>query len=94
MPKNKNKSEPVEQPVETNETRGQELAALVGTACLAPGCNRPPKTRGLCQSCYQCASKLVKDGATTWEQLEQAHKCRAPYRGGRGRSKKQEWFLS
>lgn len=96
MPKKKNKQqEPEQPPVETpNETRGQELAALVGTACLAPGCQRAPKTRGLCLSCYQCASKLVKDGATTWEALEQAGKCRAPHHGGRGRSAKQQWFLS
>lgn len=93
MPK-KNKQQEPASPVETINANGQELAAIVGSKCLAPDCNRPPKTRGLCLSCYQCASKLVKDGAVTWEALEQAQKCRAPYRGGRGRSKKQEWFLS
>lgn len=95
MPKNNKQKEP-EPTVETNPNPidGEALAAVIGTKCLAPDCKGKPKTRGLCASCYQCASKLVKDKETTWEALEKAGKCRAPYRGGRGRSAKQQWFLS
>ena len=36
--------------------------------CLRDG--RRIRTRGLCNSCYEQARRLVKDGSTTWEDLE------------------------
>lgn len=38
--------------------------------CLHPDCTRPLSTRGNCHTHYNELSKLVKDGVTTWEQLE------------------------
>jgi hypothetical protein len=38
--------------------------------CLI-GCPRPEYSRGLCNSCYQSALRLVKEGETTWEKLEE-----------------------
>ena len=30
--------------------------------CLRPDCGRPAKLRGLCNSCYGVAKKLIKEG--------------------------------
>lgn len=38
--------------------------------CMVPGCDRPAKLRGVCQSCYQNAAKLIQRGGTTWEELQ------------------------
>lgn len=39
--------------------------------CLMPECKSPQKYRGLCESCYQSASRLIRLGRTTWETLEE-----------------------
>ena len=40
--------------------------------CVAEGCNRFAKGRGLCDSHYQTARNWVIDGHGTWENLEKA----------------------
>jgi hypothetical protein len=37
--------------------------------CMVPGCERPAKTRGLCDSHYQSARNSINNGKTTWEEL-------------------------
>ena len=44
------------------------------TTCLACSC-RLVSCRGLCQRCYGRYGKLVRNGKTTWLQLEQAGRC-------------------
>jgi hypothetical protein len=39
--------------------------------CLIEKCERLSKSRGLCFSCYQTATNLIKDKKTTWEKLEE-----------------------
>ena len=46
--------------------------------CLLPGCGRPVKNRGLCNSCNLAAAKLIKAERTTWEQLEEWGMCLPP----------------
>ena len=38
--------------------------------CVKPGCVRFRKARGLCLTCYGHARTLVKEGKTTWAELE------------------------
>lgn len=39
--------------------------------CLTPGCNATNiSSRGLCGTCYQTALAYIKDGLTTWNELE------------------------
>jgi len=38
--------------------------------CMRPGCDRVADSRGLCRPDYIRAAKLVRDGRTTWEDLE------------------------
>ena len=38
--------------------------------CLVPGCGREAKTRGVCPRCATAARKAIKDGKTTWADLE------------------------
>lgn len=41
------------------------------TRCAVPTCERSIlASRGLCNSCYQSALKLVRENRTTWKQLE------------------------
>ena len=38
--------------------------------CLIEGCDRPgDRCRGLCRSCYELASRTVRAGTVTWDQL-------------------------
>lgn len=41
--------------------------------CLALNCSKEPAVncRGLCMKCYSAAKKLVTNGNTTWEALEE-----------------------
>ena len=39
--------------------------------CLYPTCERESKARGLCHSHYQTALRLVKEGLSTWDRLEE-----------------------
>jgi hypothetical protein len=47
------------------------------THCIRPGCNIRPgkKGRGLCDRHHLECHKHVRDGKTTWEQLEQQGLC-------------------
>jgi hypothetical protein len=47
------------------------------TNCLACSC-RLVSCRGLCQRCYGRYGKLVRNGKTTWLQLEREGKARPP----------------
>jgi hypothetical protein len=46
-----------------------------GARCMAPGCSRKERKRGLCDSCYQTFRRMVKAGLTTWEELVEAGYC-------------------
>lgn len=40
--------------------------------CLMPECtDANVKLRGLCTGCYQSASRLIRMGKTTWQELEE-----------------------
>lgn len=43
---------------------------IASTKCLIPGCKRPPKTRGLCTSCYATATKMKLRNETTFDELQ------------------------
>jgi len=55
-----------------------------GKSCVVPGCSREATSRGLCGSCYLAASKLVKQGRTTWEALQARGLALAPTAGRAG----------
>jgi len=59
--------------------------------CLYPGCESAQKVRGLCQTHYQYALRLVKRGKTTWEALEAEGKA-LPAK--RVHSSVSSWFLT
>lgn len=40
--------------------------------CIVKGCDRPARSRGLCNSCYTSALDAVKSGRTTWPKLIKA----------------------
>jgi hypothetical protein len=44
-------------------------------ACLVPNCKRPVIRRGLCDSDYNAAARLVRDGVISWIELEKAGKA-------------------
>ena len=44
--------------------------------CLVEGCTGEVKSRGLCQVCFVYAHRLVNNGKTTWEELEQQGKVK------------------
>ncbi len=55
--------------------------------CLTPGCGREAHIRGLCNRCATGARKAIKDGKTTWEQLEAMGLAKPPKHnviGGKG----------
>lgn len=54
--------------------------------CLVQGCGGPLRSRGLCNSCYTAAKRLVALERTTWEQLVEQG-CALPAFGELGRSK-------
>lgn len=39
--------------------------------CKIEGCGKRAHTRGVCQNCYRKAANLVKNGETSWEELEE-----------------------
>lgn len=43
--------------------------------CIAFGCRRPRKGRGLCDTHLRGLARLVEKGAYTWEYLEKTEKC-------------------
>lgn len=47
------------------------IAKTKETKCLVPGCQNPVgMTRGVCQSCYTNARRLIFEGKASWEDLE------------------------
>lgn len=57
-----------------------------------PKCENEESSRGLCQGCYTVASQLVKNGQTSWQDLEMAGKCKAA--GTEKRTQRIQWLLS
>lgn len=58
--------------------------------CLFPNCKRKVVRRGLCNTCYQTAYRLVQTERTTWKELEDKGKAiSAPPKKGQIT----EWFL-
>ena len=43
--------------------------------CNYPACKRDIRSRGLCNSHYVYAHRLVAEKRTTWEALEESGKC-------------------
>jgi hypothetical protein len=58
------------------------------TECVVEQCYDIVKTRGLCHKCYQYASKLVRRGLVTWEDLEKRGKSLP-----RKRLSRMSWFM-
>lgn len=63
------------------------------TVCLRPGCGRPIRSRGLCEVDYKTASKLVRDGKTTWAKLERSGKALPLSRGKTNHYSPTGWLL-
>lgn len=61
--------------------------------CLRPSCGRVQVTRGLCQTCYKAAKRLVEECKTTWEQIEVDGKCKPKKSWRRTPSQARLWFL-
>ena len=55
--------------------------------CATPGCGREAKIRALCGRCCTAARKAVKDGKTTWEQLEKLGLAKPAKAGAFGHEK-------
>jgi hypothetical protein len=60
--------------------------------CLRPGCSAKVYARGLCESDYEIARRLVKNKLTTWDALAEAGKVKKPARVGR--ATRIDWFLN
>jgi|TARA_R110000851_G_scaffold33206_8_gene88459 hypothetical protein len=58
--------------------------------CLVPKCNQEEQTRGLCNTHYIYASRLVKKNLTTWLSLERKGKCI----NKQANKQMQSWFLN
>jgi hypothetical protein len=50
--------------------------AAPSAACLTSGCGGEAAVRGICRACYWYALREVRNGRTTWEQLEAAGKTK------------------
>lgn len=50
--------------------------AAKAAKCPNPYCEDDTKCRGLCESCYGVAARLVRGKATSWAKLEKAGKTR------------------
>ena len=59
--------------------------------CLYPDCEHPVRCRSLCPVHYATAQRLVKEGRTTWKELEDTGRCGASNRSPYGAYT--EWFL-
>lgn len=58
--------------------------------CLNPNCESKSGSRGLCIPCYNTALEAVRNGVTTWEELEKNKKVKA---ATRGKKHIREWLL-
>ena len=47
--------------------------------CLT-GCGNNSRKRGLCNGCYNIANRMVTDGRTTWDRLEEVGLAKASKR--------------
>lgn len=65
------------------------MRANVNQKCLVPECKNIAVTRGLCNSCYSYARKLVSRKQATWEQLEKNGKILPK----NSQDFKMKWFL-
>ena len=92
------------QPAAQPEAEEQEVSieAFVGivehpTECLRPGCHAKPHGRGLCTTDYNTVARLVKEGRTSWGELEKKGKIlpqgRYRKRGANKRDTVAEWAL-
>ncbi len=54
------------------------------TICLVQDCGREAKIRGLCSRCCTAARKAIKDGKTTWADLESLGLAKAPTHAPQG----------
>lgn len=65
--------------------------------CMYDGCEKKMVSRGLCQSHYAIARRVVKKvKGVTWNKLEKKGKClpaRPPFEGINGASTQRDWFL-
>ena len=94
MPRNRKNAIPEQQVnVEPAAPEGAAEVAEVTTPaepkaiCATPGCGREAKIRALCGRCCTAARKAIKDGKTTWEQLEAMGLAKPPKHnviGGKG----------
>ncbi len=62
-------------------------------SCLYPKCQRNRLARGLCVNLVRQALRLVKDGKTTWAELEEGGKALPKKRAGRRSGDFQAWAL-
>jgi len=67
--------------------REKTVALPFAEQCLRPRCRKEVYARGLCDSDYQVAHRLVADGIVTWEQLEKSGRAAERKRNAK------EWFL-
>ena len=66
---------------------------MKNTHCLFPPCLNGTLARGLCNTHYRTAARLVKEGLTTWEIMEKAGKSvPTRYAGGRGQGAAAKWL--
>lgn len=61
--------------------------------CLFPTCKNEPSARGLCKNHYTVATRLVKAGQVSWEQLEKGKRAGTMTDRATRRGKAQRWFL-
>ena len=66
-------------------------AAKEKLQCIHPECDHDARSRGLCPACYQTAYRMVRDGTTTWQTLEDAGKVLPPSRNQRS-AEHRGWF--
>lgn len=71
------------------------MVAKAGEAgmCLYPGCPRVFLARGLCNSHYQIAAAMVRNGETTWDKLTEEGKARFTKTSKRRDRKVHDWFI-
>lgn len=64
------------------------------TKCLRSECTNKAATRGLCHSDYSTAHRLIKEGKTTWDELEKSGRALPSKRKGRPNGNTAKWFLN